>query len=135
MRLPQPTPLHWALLVSLLLHGVLATVRFVEPEAIERMFRDAPLEVILVNARSTEAPEKPQAIAQVHLDGGGDAERGRATSPLPPAPELALGDDVEDERRRVEALRAKEQALLAQMRRELATLPAPDPRREAATPE
>jgi protein TonB len=135
MRLPQPTPLHWALLVSLLLHGVLATVHFAEPQALHRMFRDAPLEVILVNARSNEAPEKPQAIAQVHLQGGGDAERGRATSPLPPAPELALGDDLQDERRRVEALRAHEQALLAQLRRELATLPPPDPRRETATPE
>ena len=78
--------LQWALAFSVLLHAGLLTVRFVNPEAIERMFRSTELEVVLVNAASDErAPDKPQAIAQVTLAGGGDAkEEGRmVTTPLP----------------------------------------------------
>ena len=44
MRLPtfQLNTLQWALGVSLGLHAVLLTVRFVAPEALERAFRDTP---------------------------------------------------------------------------------------------
>ncbi|MEY3295500.1 MAG: hypothetical protein RLZZ451_1548, partial [Pseudomonadota bacterium] len=54
MRWPDLTTLQWALALSLGAHGVLLTVRFVDPEAINRAFRDTPLEVILVNARGDE---------------------------------------------------------------------------------
>ena len=67
------TVLHWALLVSGGLHAALLGLRFADPAAFDRMFQDTPLEVILVNARSTEAPVKAQAIAQARLAGGGDA--------------------------------------------------------------
>jgi protein TonB len=53
------------------------------PAGFDRMFQDTPLEVILVNAKSTEKPDKAQAIAQFSLAGGGDADKGRATSPCP----------------------------------------------------
>ena len=45
-----------------------------------------------MNARSDDVPEKPQAIAQASLAGGGDADAGRATSPLPAMAEVELGD-------------------------------------------
>ncbi|HZW76269.1 MAG TPA: energy transducer TonB, partial [Caldimonas sp.] len=86
MKLALPkkiTTLHVALGVSLAVHGALLGVRFVDPEGFNRMFEDSPLDVILVNSRSSEAPEKAQAIAQSSLAGGGDAAAGRATSPLP----------------------------------------------------
>ena len=127
--------LHWALLVSLALHGGLLAVRIVDPEAFNRAFRDTPLEVILVNARSTEAPLKAQAIAQANLAGGGEAASGRATSPLPPAASTEMGDAADDARRRIEKLQQEQQSLLAEIRREIAALPPPDLQREGGTPE
>jgi protein TonB len=129
------TTLHWALLASAAVHGALLTVRFVDPEGFNRAFRDTPLEVILVNARSSEPPVQAQAIAQVNLAGGGEAERGRATSPLPVAATVAIGDAADDARRRIEELQQQQQQLLAQIRRELAAMPPPDPRREAGDPQ
>ena len=74
--------LHWALGVSAALHVALLTVRFVDPEAFNRVFQDTPLEVILVNAKSDQAPDKAQAMAQVARAGGGEADKGRGTTPL-----------------------------------------------------
>jgi protein TonB len=127
--------LQWALAASIAFHGALLTVRFVDPESFNRVFKDTPLEVILVNARSNEAPTQAQAIAQATLAGGGEAEKGRATSPLPPAPTVQLGDAADDARRRIDQLQEQQQQLLAQIRREIATLPPPDPQRESGTPE
>ena len=127
--------MHWALLASAALHGALLTVRFVDPERFNRAFRDTPLEVILVNARSNEAPTLAQAIAQANLAGGGEAAKGRATSPLPMAPTMRLGDAAEDARRRIDQLQQEQQQLLTQIRREVAVLPPPDPRRDTGTPQ
>jgi protein TonB len=124
-----------ALIVSVALHGLLLTLRFVDPAGFNRIFEDTPLEVVLVNARSSEAPEKAQAIAQVSLTGGGEALRGRATSPLPPSPSAQIGDAAEDARRRIEQLQETQQQLLAQIRRELALLPPPDPQRDVGNPQ
>lgn len=124
--LRQLSTLQLALLVSLGVHAALLTVRFVDPERFDRVFQDSPLEVILVNARSDQRPEQAQAIAQASLAGGGDAERGRATSPLPPSPVARLGDAPEEEARRVEALREQQERLLAQVRNALAAMPPPE---------
>ena len=126
--------LQWALLASAAFHAGLLTVRFVDPESFNRAFKDTPLEVILVNARSAEAPVKAQAIAQANLAGGGEAATGRATSPLPVAPTMQLGDSADEARRRIDQLQQEQQQLLAQIRREVAALPPPDPRRDKGTP-
>ena len=97
MRWRELTTLQWALALSIGAHGVLLTIRFVDPEAINRAFRDTPLEVILVNARGNEPPTEAQAIAQANLAGGGEAEKGRATSPLPSAATMQLGDAADDD--------------------------------------
>jgi periplasmic protein TonB len=124
-----------ALLVSVGVHAALLTVRFVNPEGFNRVFQDTPLEVILVNSRSGEAPTKAQAIAQANLAGGGEAAQGRATSPLPPSATIETGDASEDARKQIEQLQETQQQLLAQIRRELAVLPQPDPKRDAGTPD
>ena len=134
-RLGQLGTLQWALLVSLAAHGALLTVRFVDPQAFDRVFRDNTLEVILVNARSDEAPARAQAIAQANLAGGGEAAAGRATSPLPPSQAFELGDAPETARRRVENLESEQQQLLAALRREIAMLPPPDPQRDPGSPQ
>lgn len=118
--------LQLALGVSVALHAVLLTVRFVDPGRFERVFQDTPLEVILVNAKSETRPDKALAIAQASLAGGGDAARGRATSPLPPDAVAKIGDTPEDDERKIEALREQQNQILAQVRRQLASLPPPD---------
>ena len=127
--------LQLALLVSAGVHGAFLAVRIVDPEGFNRVFQDTPLEVILVNSRSGEPPEKAQAIAQASLAGGGDASAGRATSPLPPSALVEMGDSNEEAHKRIEQLQETQQQLLAQVRRELALLPAPDPQREQGTPQ
>jgi protein TonB len=124
-----------ALIISVGLHGALLAVRIVDPEGFNRIFQDTPLEVVLVNSRSGQAPDKAQVIAQAALAGGGDADRGRATSPLPPSALVEIGDSDENARKRIEQLQETQQQLLAQVRRELALLPAPDPQRDEGNPQ
>jgi protein TonB len=119
--------LQLALGVSLLLHAGVLSVRFVDPEGFDRVFQDTPLEVILVNAKSTERPDKAQAIAQFALAGGGEAAQGRATSPLPYSALTAVGNDFENAQRQMDTLQEQQTQILAQLRQQLAALPAPDP--------
>ncbi|MDD2545098.1 MAG: TonB family protein [Burkholderiaceae bacterium] len=120
--------LHLALGVSIAVHAVLLTVRFVDPEGFNRMFRDTPLEVVLVNARSNDAPDKAQVLAQTSLAGGGEARQGRASSPLPHAGPTSVGSDIEDAQRQLEALQAQQDQLLTQLRQQIAALPVPEAR-------
>ena len=76
-----------------------------------------------------------QAIALHTLAGGGDADKGRATTPLPASALTEMGDSPEDARRKIEALQEQQMMLLAQVRRQLAALPPPDPKQAANTPE
>ena len=133
--LKQFSTLQIALAISVAAHAALLTVRFVDPESFNRVFEDTPLEVILVNAKSNERPAKAQAIAQASLSGGGNVEKGRASSPLPPSALVETGDSMEDARRQIETLQEQQQQLLAHIRQELATLPPPDPKRDAGSRE
>lgn len=128
--LARLSTLQIAIGASLAVHGALLAVRFADPAGFDRLFEDTPLEVILVNSRSAEAPVKAQAIAQANLAGGGDVERGRATSPLPPSAMIEVGDSIEQAHQQIEQLQVAQQRLLAQVRRELALLPPPDPHRD-----
>jgi protein TonB len=131
--LPTLSTIQWALLASLAVHGVLLTIRFVDPEGFNRVFTDTPLEVILVNAKSSEKPDKAKAIAQASLAGGGEAERGRATSPLPPSALTEVGDTQEQEAaHKLKTLQEQQNLLLAQVKSQLAALPPPDPNKTAS---
>ncbi len=136
MNLRQFSTLQIALGASLAVHAALLTVRFVDPQSFNRVFQDTPLEVILVNARTHEKPEKAQAIAQASMAGGGELEKGRATTPIPTSLLTAPGDSLEDEsRRELQALQDQQTVLLAQVKNQLAALPPPDPKRPAQTAE
>ncbi|MDP4301700.1 energy transducer TonB [Leptothrix discophora] len=121
-----------ALVVSVLVHAALLTVRFVDPESLRRVLDDTPLEVVLINASSATAPPNAQVIAQRNLTGGGDAERGRSTSPLPPMVANQTGDALEETRRQLEQMQNQQMQLLAQVKRELASLPSPEQRQAGA---
>lgn len=133
--LHQLSTLQIALLVSVAVHAVVLTVRFVDPIAFNRVFQDTPLEVILVNAKSAERPDKALAIAQANLAGGGEAAQGRATSPLPPAQRSDIGEAMEEAQRRMEVMQEEQTVLLAQINNMLAALPPPDPRKATTQPE
>ena len=124
-----------ALGVSIAVHAALLTVRLVDPERFNRVFEDTPLEVILVNAKSGEKPDAAKAIAQASLAGGGEAEKGRATSPLPPSAFIRLGDAQEDgAQRQIEALKEQQARMLLQAKKALAAMPPPDLSVSASTP-
>jgi periplasmic protein TonB len=123
-----------ALGASIAVHVVLLTVRFIDPERFNRVFQDTPLEVILVNAKSNEKPDFAKAIAQASLAGGGELEKGRATSPLPPSALMELGDAAEDAQRKVESMQEQQTQLLAQIKKQLATMPPPDPNVPSSDP-
>ena len=76
-----------AILVSIIFHAVVLfgiTFKLPTPK-----FDNAvtPLEVVLVNSKSTSKPHKANALAQANLDGGGntdDNRRAKTPFPLPP---------------------------------------------------
>lgn len=135
MKFKSLSTLQIALAVSVAAHAALLAVRFVDPERFNRVFQDTPLEVVLVNSRTTERPDKAQAIAQATMAGGGEAQAGRATSPLPPSMLTAVGDASEESQRKIEAMQTQQMMLLAQARQALAALPPPDPKQAADSPE
>lgn len=128
MNLRDFSTLQIALALSVLAHAALLAVRFVDPESFNRIMQETPLEVILVNAKTNERPDKAKAIAQASLAGGGDLDKGRATSPLPPSAFTAVGESEDEAHRQVEAMQAQQQMLLAQIKKQLAAMPLPDPR-------
>src|SRR6185295_9801323 len=124
-----------ALGISVAVHAALLVVRFVDPEGFNRVFQDTPLEVVLVNARTNERVEKAQAIAQSSLAGGGEADKGRAMSPLPPSAFTELGDSAEEAQKKIESMQEQQMMLLTQVRRALAALPPPDPKQSTTDPD
>jgi protein TonB len=120
--------LQLALGASVAVHALLLAVRFIDPEGFNRVFQDTPLEVILVNAKSATPPDQATVIAQAALQGGGETENGRATTPLPPSVVTDLGETMEETQRKMDALQQQQAVLLAQVTQQLANMPPPDPK-------
>jgi protein TonB len=136
VNLKSLSTLHVALGVSVLAHAALLTVRIVDPEGFNRVFQDSPLEVVLVNSHTNEKPsDQPQVIAQRTLAGGGEAEKGRATSPLPPSALTSFGDAAEDEQKKIEAMQEQQTLMLTHIKQSLAALPPADPKEVRTNPE
>ncbi len=136
MKLRSFSILQWALGISVAVHAVVLSVRFVDPESFNRVFEDTPLEVILVNAHTQERPEKARAIAQASMAGGGEQAQGRATSPLPPSVISDPGDaDEEAAQRQLKQMQEQQNLLLSQIKEALAALPPPDPKQATTTQE
>ena len=126
MNLRRFSTLQIALGISVAVHAALLAFRFVDPAGFNRVFEDTPLEVILVNANTNERPDKAQAIAQASLAGGGEALKGRATSPLPPSALTEFGDSAEDIQRQAEfQLLQQQTVLLAQKKQEVLAMKPP----------
>lgn len=121
--------------ISIAVHAALLTVRLVDPERFDRVFQDAPLDVILVNAKSRDKPENAKVIAQSSLAGGGDLEKGRSTSPLAPSAFAKAGDaEEEDPQKTIESMKAQQTQLLLQRDQALAAMPPTEQRMLSSTP-
>ncbi|MGE5623228.1 MAG: TonB C-terminal domain-containing protein [Bacillota bacterium] len=114
MLFDQNRTLSIAVAASVLLHGALLAVRFAPPDTFRFKPVDPGLEVILVNAKHDRKPLKADALAQANLDGGGNAEKGRATSPLPDMRRSEDGEAMKALQRRIEELE-KQQRMLTQL--------------------
>jgi len=128
--------LQLALGASIAAHGLLLSVRFVDPESFNRVFEDTPLEVILVNARSNEKVDKAKAIAQASLAGGGDAETGRATSPLPPSEFTEVGETLESvNASKLQKMQEQQSLMLSDLKQQIFSLAAPSPKAQTENAE
>ncbi len=112
-----------ALGISLTVHAAALAVRLSPPQAIDRLVRDAGLEVILVNTNSDEkAPVKPKAIAQTHLAGGGETTNDRSTSPLLNSPSTRSGQADDQVQQKLSAKEREQAELLTRTKQTLAKL-------------
>lgn len=111
------TPLTGAMTFSVALHAfALFGIALVMPDPRSTPNLMQPLQVVLVNAKSKSKPTKADALAQAHLDGGGNtAEDRRAKSPLP-----TIRDDQqftpEQAARRVAQLEEESKRMLAKLK-------------------
>ena len=118
-----------ALGLSLALHAALLSMHFKLPDALGWKPAAAPLEVVLVNAKTKERPVKADVLAQANLNRGGSVEENRrAKTPLPVTEPRKPGKDLADAQRQQRALEARQQELLAQMRESQLRTPSAAPK-------
>ncbi len=139
--LQRPWPLsalQVALLVSLAFHAALLSLKLADPARFERLCKESPLEVILVNTQAVskdKPPARAQALAQTTLSGGGDARQGRATSPVADASRHQTGRGTEQLQQHLQALQEQQSLMLSQVKNLLAQLPPTNPKEQSNTVE
>ncbi|MFT4102644.1 MAG: hypothetical protein QM674_16740 [Burkholderiaceae bacterium] len=126
-------PLAIGLAASVLLHVIVMGVRFTAPEPLRFKPFDSQIEVVLLNARTRNAPLAPEVLAQVNQEGGGDRDQGRAKSPLPAMDQMRDGDDLREQRQRIDQLERQQRQMLS-MARQAPTVAAPRQRTQDAPP-
>ena len=84
-------PLSVGIAVSIILHALVLMLRFAPPLPLKYAPMESQIEVVLLNARTDSKPLKPDVVAQVDMEGGGDRDKGRARSPLPAQKKCSSG--------------------------------------------
>jgi periplasmic protein TonB len=111
--------------LSLALHAALLSMQFKFPDATRWKSSSAPIEVVLVNARTKDRPAKADALAQANLNRGGTVEENRrAKTPLPVTEPRQPGKDLAEAQRRQRSLEAQQAELLAKARDAQGRVPA-----------
>ena len=140
---PTPNYADWstriaiAMLFSAAIHGMVMSTKFtmINP----RLFEDnnVPMEVVLVNAKSQEAPLEPDALGQVNLAGGGNTDDDRRMkSPLPASAKTQAGSNEAAMQAQVTQLEQRAKQLLTQLKNNPSVENAPQAaEREAQQPE
>jgi protein TonB len=105
--------LRWAILLSLLCHAAL--LGWQRQVAVPVRPPVSELEIVMMNAGTDSAPVKAQVLAQVNVDGGGQATSGVASNTIPyldQAPEAVVLERLIKQRLQLEA---EQQQLLTQL--------------------
>lgn len=116
-----------AVLVSILIHiVVIFGITFKMPDLSKLNNLSQPMEVVLVNTKSTTRPLKADALAQHNLDGGGntDAHR-RAKSPLPVLREDKRAAELSAAAKRVKQLERESRRMMLQAQAKAKIMSAP----------
>lgn len=117
--------MHLAILVSVGLHAGLLVFKVADPQGFDRLMTQAPLEIVLVNGRSDgPPPNKPQALGQANLRGGGESATGIAQSPLPLSSKTQMGQTHDASSAALQPLKQQQTALLASVKSQLAVMAA-----------
>jgi periplasmic protein TonB len=74
-----------AIWVSILIHAVVLSIKF-QPELKKLADRLPSLEVVLVNAKTKNSPDKAELLAQANLDRGGNTDANRKMKTALPSP-------------------------------------------------
>ena len=120
---PSHRALVWALGISVVVHAGLLTLKWVSPLTFDRIFNTSTLEVVLVNSRSTHAPDSPQALAQVNLAGGGQvAGTTLQSSPFKASAQEPAGQELKQVEKKIESLKSEQLRLIQQLKEELSQL-------------
>lgn len=108
----------YAVLASFVLHAIVLFGVTIRPPDLSRLDSIAPpLEVVLVNAKSTSRPLQADALAQQNLDGGGNTDLDRrAKSPLPVTRNDKQTRELTTEARRVQQLEQEAKKLMTQFK-------------------
>jgi periplasmic protein TonB len=106
-------PLAVGIVVSVVIHCLLLALKFAPPLPLKFSPIDAPIEVVLLNAQTLDKPVKADVLAQVNMTAGGDSDKGRAKSPLPPEARMEDGDALRRQQQRVTLLEEQQRKLLA----------------------
>lgn len=114
---PRNRLLVTAITWSVILHAVALAIRF-SPIELPKFDRDAqPMEVALVNAKTTSRPTKADVLAQANLDGGGNTDENRhAKTPLPVLPRDANSNDLAVATQKVEELERQTKEMMTQLK-------------------
>lgn len=105
--------LRWAILLSLLCHAAL--LGWQRQVVIPARLPASELEIVMMNASTDSTPVNAQVLAQVNVDGGGQATSGIASSNLPyldQAPEAVVLESLTKQRLNLET---EQQQLLTQL--------------------
>lgn len=147
-------PIVKAVIFSLFIHLIVLSIKF-EPEIKKAINKLPTLEIVLVNAKTKEAPVKADALAQANLDRGGNTDKNKQMKTALPAPkqkttEVKLKPNAQAqaaaksaklkakearEQKRVEELEKQAQELLTQIKADKKVDSKPTQDAAAAEPE
>ncbi len=114
-----------AMLLSMAFHIAVLTLTFSSLPRVQRILKDTSLQIVLINTKTKNVlNDKPQALAQSSLQGGGDLINGSLASSIVMKSEThQMGSDHWDSNERLEQLKSEQSRLLTQLKEQLSQTP------------
>ncbi len=109
-------PMQTSLIASVAVHALIIVgvgIKIIDPNSLASPHN--VLDVVLVNSKSANRPQKADALAQANLDGGGNVDdKRRAKTPFPNLEQHAASDSAEQTRERVRQMEQEVRQLMTQ---------------------